>query len=97
MLSPRQLFLLNTAQTSTSPRLLEIERAEGMYLYDYDGKSYMDLVSGFAVSNTGHRNAKVVQAIKDLETNKKSEATEIKVNRPFPHAFVVNIDIRVDT
>ena len=65
MLSPRQLFLLNTAQTSTSPRLLEIERAEGMYLYDYDGKSYMDLVSGFAVSNTGHRNAKVVQAIKD--------------------------------
>ena len=65
MLSPRQLFLLNTAQTSTSPRLLEIERAEGMYLHDYDGKSYMDLVSGFAVSNTGHRNAKVVQAIKD--------------------------------
>ena len=65
MLSQRQLFLLNTAQTSTSPRLLEIESAEGMYLYDYDGKSYMDLVSGFAVSNTGHRNAKVVQAIKD--------------------------------
>jgi len=65
MLSPRQLFLLNTAQTSPSPRLLEIERAEGMYLYDYNGKSYMDLVSGFAVSNTGHRNAKVVQAIKD--------------------------------
>jgi acetylornithine/succinyldiaminopimelate/putrescine aminotransferase len=65
MLSPRQLFLLNTAQTSPSPRLLEIESAEGMYLYDYNGKSYMDLVSGFAVSNTGHRNAKVVQAIKD--------------------------------
>jgi acetylornithine/succinyldiaminopimelate/putrescine aminotransferase len=65
MLSPRQLFLLNTAQTSPSPRLLEIESAEGMYLYDYDGNSYMDLVSGFAVSNTGHRNAKVVQAIKD--------------------------------
>jgi len=65
MLSPRQLFLLNTAQTSPSPRLLEIESAEGMYLYDYDGNSYMDLVSGFAVSNTGHRNKKVVQAIKD--------------------------------
>lgn len=65
MLSPRQLFLLNTAQTSSSPRLLEIERAEGMYLYDYTGKSYMDLVSGFAVSNTGHRHPKVIQAIKD--------------------------------
>jgi acetylornithine/succinyldiaminopimelate/putrescine aminotransferase len=65
MLSPRQLFLLNTAQTSPSPRLLEIERAEGMYMYDYEGKSYMDLVSGFAVSNTGHRHPKVIQAIKD--------------------------------
>lgn len=65
MLSPRQLFLLNTAQTSSSPRLLEIERAEGMYLYDHQGKSYMDLVSGFAVSNTGHRHPKVIQAIKD--------------------------------
>ena len=65
MLSPRQLFLLNTAQTSPFPRLLEIERAEGMYLYAPSGKSYMDLVSGFAVSNTGHRHPKVVQAIKD--------------------------------
>lgn len=65
MLSPRQLFLLNTAQTSPLPRLLEIESAEGMYLYDVNGKSYLDLVSGFAVSNTGHRHPKVIQAIKD--------------------------------
>jgi acetylornithine/succinyldiaminopimelate/putrescine aminotransferase len=65
MLSPRQLFLLNTAQTSPFPRLLEIERAEGMFLYDQSGKSYMDLVSGFAVSNIGHRHPRVVQAIKN--------------------------------
>lgn len=65
MLSPRQLFLLNTAQTSPFPRLLEIESAEGMYLFDHAGKSFMDLVSGFAVSNTGHRHPRVVQAIKD--------------------------------
>ena len=65
MLSPRQLFLLNTAQTSPSPRLLEVEHAKGMYLYDPTGKSYMDLVSGFAVSNLGHCHPKVVQAIKD--------------------------------
>lgn len=65
MLSTRQLFLLNTAQTSSFPRGLEIERAEGVYLYATDGKKYMDLVSGFAVSNTGHRHPKVVQAIKD--------------------------------
>ncbi|MXV17967.1 aspartate aminotransferase family protein [Hufsiella ginkgonis] len=61
----RQLFLLNNAQTSSSPRLLEIDRAEGNYLYDPQGKAYLDLVSGFAVSNIGHRHPKVVNAIKD--------------------------------
>ncbi|TZF81075.1 aspartate aminotransferase family protein [Pedobacter sp. BS3] len=63
MLTNRQLFLLNTAQTSSSPRLLEVERAEGIYLYDPAGKSYMDLVSGFAVSNVGHRHPQVLSAI----------------------------------
>jgi acetylornithine/succinyldiaminopimelate/putrescine aminotransferase len=65
MQSLRQLFLLNTAQTSSTPRLLEIEKSEGVYLYDPKGKAYLDLVSGFAVSNIGHRHPKVVQAIKD--------------------------------
>ena len=65
MLSTRQLFLLNTAQTSEFPRSLEIERADGMYLYAPDGKKFMDLVSGFAVNNTGHRHPKVIKAIKD--------------------------------
>ncbi len=65
MLSNRQLFLLNNAQTSSSPRLLEIERAEGLYLYDRSGKAYLDLVSGFAVSNVGHRHPRVVHAIKE--------------------------------
>ncbi|OAQ41845.1 aminotransferase class III [Pedobacter psychrophilus] len=65
MLSHKQLFLLNTAQTSDFPRLLEIEKAEGCYLYDPSGKKYLDLVSGFAVSNLGHRNPNVVKAIKD--------------------------------
>lgn len=65
MLTQKQLFLLNVAQTSNSPRLLEIERAEGLYLFDVEGKAYLDLVSGFAVSNIGHRHPEVVQAIKD--------------------------------
>ncbi|NEU07764.1 aspartate aminotransferase family protein [Flavihumibacter sp. R14] len=65
MLSQRQLFLLNTAQTSDTPKALEIESAEGVYLTDTAGKKYIDLVSGFAVSNVGHRHPEVVQAIKD--------------------------------
>jgi acetylornithine/N-succinyldiaminopimelate aminotransferase len=64
MISNKQLFLQNNAQTSTTPNLLEIEVAEGIYLYDKDGKAYIDLVSGFAVSNIGHRHPKVIEAIK---------------------------------
>lgn len=45
--------------------MLHIERAEGVYLYGPDNKAYIDFVSGFAVSNVGHRHPKVVQAIKD--------------------------------
>ncbi|MGX5688189.1 aspartate aminotransferase family protein [Arcticibacter tournemirensis] len=65
MISLRQLFLLNNAQTSSTPRLLEIERAEGIYLFGPSGKAYMDLVSGFAVSNVGHCHPAVVKAVKD--------------------------------
>ncbi|WP_090631796.1 aspartate aminotransferase family protein [Parapedobacter indicus] len=65
MLSNRQLFLLNTAQTSYSPRLIEIERAEGVYLYGPNGEKYIDLVSGFAVSNIGHRHPKVLEALSE--------------------------------
>ncbi len=63
MISNRELFLRNTAQTSNSPRLIEVERAEGIYLYGPDDKRYMDLVSGFNVSNIGHRHPAVIEAI----------------------------------
>lgn len=63
MISNRELFLKNTAQTSESPRLIEIEKAEGSYLYGPQGQKYLDLVSGFNVSNIGHRHPKVIQAI----------------------------------
>lgn len=65
MITLKELFLKNNAQTSTSPNMLEIESASGIYLYDTQGKRYMDLVSGFAVSNIGHRHPHVIKAIKD--------------------------------
>lgn len=65
MLTNRQLFLQNLAQTSSTPLMIEIERAEGSYLYAPDGKKYLDLISGISVSNVGHRHPKVVQAAKD--------------------------------
>ncbi|MFD2554439.1 aspartate aminotransferase family protein [Sphingobacterium tabacisoli] len=65
MISNRELFLKNTAQTSESPRLIEVERAEGSYLYGPQGQKYLDLVSGFNVSNIGHRHPRVIAAIKE--------------------------------
>lgn len=69
MLTNRQLFLNNLAQTSDSPLALEITKAEGVYLFDISGKKYMDLISGISVSNTGHRHPAVVKAIKDQADN----------------------------
>jgi acetylornithine/succinyldiaminopimelate/putrescine aminotransferase len=61
----RQLFQKFLAPTSDSPLALEIVKAKGVFLYDKEGKSYIDLISGIAVSNVGHRNKKVISAIKD--------------------------------
>jgi len=61
----RQLFLQHVAQTSDFPLMLEIEKAEGVYLYGTKGEKYIDLISGIGVSNVGHRHPKVVKAIKD--------------------------------
>ncbi len=65
MLTNRQLFLLHLGQTSSAPLMLEIEKAEGVFMYGPSGEKYLDLVSGVSVSNTGHRHPKVVEAIKN--------------------------------
>ncbi|HTE00025.1 MAG TPA: aspartate aminotransferase family protein [Mucilaginibacter sp.] len=65
MLTLRQLFLANNAQTTDFPLLLEFERAEGVYMYDVHGKPYLDLISGIGVSNLGHSNPYVINAIKE--------------------------------
>jgi putrescine aminotransferase len=61
----RQLFLSHLAQTTDFPLMIEIEKAEGIYMYGPEGKSYMDLISGIGVSNVGHRHPRVIQAIQD--------------------------------
>ncbi|WP_266366035.1 aspartate aminotransferase family protein [Tellurirhabdus rosea] len=63
LLTPRQLFFQHVAQTSDFPLALEIERAEGIYLYGTEGQRYIDLISGIGVSNVGHRHPAVLEAI----------------------------------
>ena len=69
MISNRSLFFSHLGQTSTAPMLLEIEKAEGIYLFGADGKKYIDLISGVSVSNTGHKHRKVVEAVKQQVDN----------------------------
>jgi len=45
--------------------LLEIERGAGIYLYDPQGKPYLDLIAGIGVSALGHCHPDVVKAIRD--------------------------------
>lgn len=64
MITNRQIFFQHLALPSQIPIGLEIERAEGIYMYSPDGKRYIDLVSGVCVSNLGHRHPAIVEAVK---------------------------------
>ena len=60
----RRRFLAHVGQTSPSPMMIAVERAEGVFFYTPEGKPYYDLVAGVSVSNVGHSNPAVVEAVK---------------------------------
>ncbi len=59
----RKQFLRHVAQTSPSPQLIEVARAEGVFFYTPEGKPYYDLISGVSVNNVGHGKRAVVEAV----------------------------------
>ena len=61
----RKQFLAHVGQTSPSPMLVEVARAEGSFFYTPEGKRYYDLVAGVSVSNVGHANPAVVRAVQE--------------------------------
>jgi acetylornithine/N-succinyldiaminopimelate aminotransferase len=61
----KSAFLNYQGQTSPFPFLLEVDRAEGIFIYDKSGKAYMDMIAGVAVNNIGHNHPKVVKALKE--------------------------------
>ncbi len=94
----RRRFLAHVGQTSPSPMMTAVERAEGVFFYTPEGKPYYDLVAGVSVSNVGHANPAVVEAIKHqaerymhvmvygelLERPQVEYATEIAALLPAP-------------
>jgi acetylornithine/N-succinyldiaminopimelate aminotransferase len=58
-------FLKYTGQTNQFPYLIEVERADGIFIIDRSGKRYMDMISGVGVNNIGHGHHRVVKAVKE--------------------------------
>ena len=58
-------FFKYQAQTSPHPLALEITKAEGSYVYDTQGKKYLDFIAGVSANTLGHNHPAVVNAIKD--------------------------------
>ncbi|MBK8953976.1 MAG: aspartate aminotransferase family protein [Saprospiraceae bacterium] len=65
----RRQFLELISQTSEIPQGFQISRAQGCYLFDKKGESYLDLISGFGVSNIGHGVPEVLAAIRHQSQN----------------------------
>lgn len=61
----KEEFLQYQAPTSLYPLGLEVERAEGSYIYDTQGKAYLDFVAGVSACTLGHCHPKVVKAIQE--------------------------------
>lgn len=56
-------FLMPTYQSLKLP--IAIQKGEGNYLYDTNGKAYLDLFTGLAVNVVGHSHPKIVQALQE--------------------------------
>lgn len=58
-------YLKYQAPTSKNPLALEVEKAEGSYIYSTDGKAYLDMVAGVSACTLGHCHPDVVKAIQE--------------------------------
>ncbi len=56
-------FLRYVGQTSPFAPSLEVDRAEGSWLFSADGTRYLDFISGIAVTNVGHCHPRVTRAV----------------------------------
>ena len=61
----RDKFLKYQAQTTNHPISLEVSHAIGSYIYTKDKKKYLDFVAGVSASNLGHKNKKILNAVKN--------------------------------
>lgn len=72
----KQVFTPNYA-----PAELVIARGEGCYVWDLEGRRYLDLVAGIAVSALGHHHPKLVAAIQ-AQAERVLHTSNLYLNQP---------------
>ena len=65
MSTAKDIFKKHQAQTFPFPSCLEIESAKGSYIYDVNGKAYLDFVAGVSACTLGHSNPIITNAVKE--------------------------------
>ena len=57
-------FYKYQAQTTPHPLAMEISHAKGTYIYDTDGRAFLDFTAGISANSLGHCHPKVTAAIR---------------------------------
>ncbi len=80
------------------PLPVVLERGEGVYLYDVDGKKYFDFLSGYSAVNQGHCHPAIIDALQKqaskltltsraFHNNLLGECFEIQLRQQKPQYF----------
>ncbi len=62
---------------------IAFQRGEGVYLYDFEGRRYLDFVAGIATMNVGHCHPDVVEAICDQARTLIHGASHVGYMEPY--------------
>ena len=61
----KESFIIHQGQTTPFPLSIDVASAQGVYITDKSGKTYLDLVAGVSACTLGHCHPRVVKAIQD--------------------------------
>ncbi|MEO1336950.1 MAG: aminotransferase class III-fold pyridoxal phosphate-dependent enzyme, partial [Myxococcota bacterium] len=63
------------------PAPVVLDRGEGAYVYDIEGRRYLDMVAGIAVSALGHGHPKLTEALK-AQAGRLLHTSNLYLNQP---------------
>ncbi len=62
-MNAKEIFFKHQSQITENPICLEISHAKGIYIFDKQGKKYIDLVAGVSACTLGHSNKQIIQSV----------------------------------